>query len=115
MKALVTLTNKELESSSGTTAEWKSTFTKTKNLLTKMLKGFGCTNIEINRGHFYLSGFYTAPSGQIYYISMSDFRDFGGIKNMLVRTAKSYKDYSGGGNNWVSIANIEEEIQRFTK
>jgi hypothetical protein len=62
----------------------------------------------MNRGHFYLSGFFTKGE-KIFYFSLSDVRgsDFvlgsGGDLDLLYRTAKHYKDWSGGTNCYVII------------
>lgn len=114
MEALVKLTSKGLQSSSGLTQEWKTTYTKTSGLLKKLFTKMGCANIKLTRGHFYLSGFLTAPNGEIFYINLSSF-DMFGIENMLIRTAKDYKDFTGGSNNYVSINNIEEDLKRIIK
>lgn len=67
------------------------------SFIKKTLKDRGCTEIKISKGHMYFSGFFTAPSGQIYYISWHDGND-----TYLVRTAKDYKDFRGGTNQWFS-------------
>ena len=83
-------------------SEFKSFFRKEKNRLKKILEARGCTKIELDYGFYYFSGFFTASSGQIYYLSCSDVRHFGYDK-LLIRTAKSYKDYSGGSNQYCGI------------
>lgn len=107
MKKSLALLRKGFESSSGTTPEFL-TFVRTfKNEFTKLLQAKGCTNIEIGKGHFYVSGFCTSPTGQPYYFSISDVRMFSegnGIwGSLLYRTAKDYKDYTGGYNQYVRI------------
>lgn len=82
--------------------EFKTWVRKEFNRLKKILTEKGCTNIELNYGFYYFSGFFTAPSGQIYYISCSDVRHFI-YDRLLIRTAKHYKDFTGGSNNYVSI------------
>jgi hypothetical protein len=70
------------------------------NRLKKILTEKNCTNIQLNYGFYYFSGFFTAPSGQIYYISCSDVRHES-YNRLLIRTAKSYSDFTGGQNNFV--------------
>ena len=52
--------------------DFKEFFRKEKNRLSKILKEKGCTKIEMGYGFYYFSGFFTAPSGQVYYFSCSD-------------------------------------------
>lgn len=84
---------------------FKAFFRKEKKRLTEILTQKGCTKIELNYGFYYFSGFFTAPSGQVYYISCSDTRHFG-YKRLLIRTAKNYSDFSGGSNQY---SNIDKE------
>jgi hypothetical protein len=69
-----------------------------KNLkkLEKQLIEKGCTNIDFRINFNYVTGFLTAPSGQIWYISSQD----ADLKRYFYRTAKSYSDYTGGTNIW---------------
>ena len=83
-------------------SEFKSFFRKEKNRLKKILEARGCTKIELDYGFYYFSGFFTAPSGQIYYLSCSDVRHFG-YNKLLIRTAKHYKDWTGGMNQYCGI------------
>lgn len=89
------------QSSSGTTLEFKSFATSFKNDFKKELKSVGATDIKFSVGHFYISGFYTLE-GQAYYFSISDVRFFP-EERLLYRTAKDYKDFSGGTNRYVKI------------
>lgn len=57
MKKSLRLLRKGFESSSGTTPQFLSFYRTFKNELTKILTVKGCTNIEIGKGHFYVSGF----------------------------------------------------------
>ena len=82
--------------------DFKSFFRKEKNRLTKILKEKGCTKIELNYGFYYFSGFFTSSTGQVYYLSCSDVRHWGYDK-LLIRTAKDYKDFSGGSNQYCGV------------
>jgi len=81
---------------------------------------FQATKIDVHRGHFELSGFFTVPEyhgdehpgysecimpEQIWYFSIGDIR--WNKQTMLLRTAKDYKDYTGGRNQEVSLASSE--------
>ena len=60
-------------------------------------------DIVFSVGHFYISGFFTVGrTGQIYYFSISDVRDYINPQ-LLVRTAEDYKDYTGGHNQYVQL------------
>jgi len=90
------------ESSSVKTPEFKSFARDFKREFTQELKSIDATNIKFSVGHFYVSGFFTSKTGQVYYFSLSDVR---GCPNQLMyRTAKDYKDYTGGMNQWTNIS-----------
>jgi len=99
------------ESSSDTTPKFKTFYSTFKSEFTKELKSKGATDIKFSRGHFYVSGFCTI-NGQVWYFSLSDVRgmEYGLAMNpsscmnkLLYRTAKDYKDYTGGGNQYATI------------
>ena len=81
--------------------DFKDFFKREKRRLTLIFKQKGCTDIKMDYGFYYFSGFFTAPSGQIYYFSASDIRHVE-YKRLLIRTAKSYTDYTGGQNQYVN-------------
>lgn len=96
------------ESSSGTTPEFKAFYQTFKREFTKELMSIGATNVQMNRGHFYVSGFFTSATGQIYYFSLPDVRGMNLMMDdhwgkLLYRTAESYKDFTGGMNQYVRI------------
>lgn len=88
-------------------SEFKSWFRKEKKRITNILASNGCSEIKLDYGFYYFSGFFTSKSGQVYYISCSDVRHFG-YKQLLYRTAKNYKDYSGGCNQYIDINKLNE-------
>jgi hypothetical protein len=69
----------------------------------------GCSNLVINNGHFYISGFFTAVSGQIWWFRLEDLR---WSPTFLIRTAESYTDYTGGSNQYVNLDNFVESFKR---
>ena len=91
-------------------ADFKSFFRKQKKRISAILTERGCTNIELDYGFYYFSGFFTAPSGQIYYLSSSDVRHFG-YDRLLIRTAKHYKDWTGGSNQYCGVD--DESLKNF--
>lgn len=111
MQATNKLLNKGFESSSGTTPEFALFFRVFKKDFTKELMSIGATNIVFNKGHFSITGFFTVDA-QTMYFSMSDVREisyarttnpFTCFNKLMYRTAKDYKDFSGGQNLYVYI------------
>lgn len=90
--------------------DFKDFFKREKTRLTKIFKEKGCTDIQMNYGFYYFSGFFTSPSGQPYYFSCFDVRHFN-YDRLLIRTAKHYQDYSGGSNQYCGIS--KEELIKF--
>lgn len=83
------------------------TFSK---MIREQLKEVDGVNYTQNTGHYYISGFFTVNE-QPYYISISDVRHFPS-DNMLIRTAKDYKDFTGGTNHYIKIQdNMFKDIQ----
>lgn len=75
----------------------------------KEVEKIGGENVEIKGGHYYLCGFFTL-NNQPYYISISDVRHCK-IKNILIRTAKHYKDFTGGINRFIELKpNLFENV-----
>ena len=108
MKNSIKILQQGFESSSGLTPEFQQFFRTFKKEFTKELESVGATNVQISRGHFYVSGFCTID-GQVWYFSLSDVRGMEYCLNqtcmgkLLYRTAKDYKDYTGGQNRYASI------------
>lgn len=87
-----------------------------KNMIKKELKNLNCVDIKIKENYNYFSGFFTSQKGKVYYLSSGDYRLK--PKSFLIRTAKDYKDFSGGHNNYISILendldNLKENLFRF--
>ena len=73
-----------------------------KSMINEQLKLVGGTNYKQNNGHYYISGFFTVGE-QVYYINFSDVRYNNGSTTLLIRTAKDYKDFTGGTNHYIEI------------
>ena len=91
------------------TKQFNDFFEDFKKSFTNQLKRVYATDIEFSKGHFGLSGFFTVL-GEWYYFSLSDVRQnfnprYGDEPQLLIRTAKSNTDYSGGMNRYVDIKN----------
>ena len=78
--------------------EFARTFSK---MVREQLKQVSGTDYKQSTGHYYISGFFTVGE-QPYYISISDVRYFN-INNILIRTAKDYRDFTGGSNHYINI------------
>jgi hypothetical protein len=108
MKKAIQMLQAGFESSSGLTPEFAQFYRTFKSEFTKELKSQGATDIVFNRGHFYVSGFCTI-NGQAWYFSLSDVRGMEYCLNqscmgkLLYRTAKNYKDFTGGQNRYATI------------
>ena len=83
-------------------------YSKEKSIVKKALKNAGFENIKISNGFYYFSGFAT-KNEQVIYFSIPDVRHkraFGPSDNdVLIRTAKDYKDFTGGGNGFSKLEN----------
>jgi len=86
--------------------DFKDFFKREKRRITTNLKAMGCTNVKLDYGFYYFYGFFTSKSGQVYYISCSDVRHWG-YSQLLYRTAKDYKDWTGGSNQYVGTGRGE--------
>ena len=107
MKKTFELLQAGFQSSTGTTPEFKSFVSVFKREFKKLLQNFNATQIKINKGHFYISGFFKVDN-QWFYFSLSDVRSFQAGSthwgSLLVRTAKDAKDFTGGKNEYVVIS-----------
>jgi hypothetical protein len=72
---------------------------------------FGCKLVDLHRGHYDLSGF-VEYAGRFAYFSISDVRHFPGDwhENILIRTAKSARDYTGGSNGRTTLEKFGQDI-----
>lgn len=87
--------------------DFKDFFKREKRRITRNLKELGCSNFKFDYGFYYFYGFFTSKSGQIYYLSCSDVRHWG-YNQLLYRTAKHYKDWTGGGNQYIDTNKLKE-------
>ena len=103
MEKTLRLLDQKFESSSGLTKQFDFFFKVVRRELKEELeKNIGIVDFEMHRGHFYFSGFFTTLKNRHYYFYISDVRYFK-EKRMLIRTAKDYKDFTGGPNNYIGI------------
>ena len=72
--------------------------------INKIKKLFPEDKVEMTKGYHFISGFITLKDGRILYMSAQDERyDKDTYTKMLVRSAKSTKDYTGGSNNFFNL------------
>ena len=69
------------------------------------LKKVGAELRDFNTGHFYLSGFFY-KGDKCFYFSWHN-----GDKNLMFRTAKDMKDYTGDSNCWIGLERSFEEMR----
>ena len=101
MNKIITELNQEFQSSCCKTQQYLSYHRMFKREFKKLLSPY-CDEIEISKpNHFDISGFFRLKDNRIFYISISDLR--WSKDSMLVRTAKDFKDYSGGSNRFVKL------------
>lgn len=101
MDKFIGIVSQGVESSSTSTPQWEMIFREFKKEFLRELKVVKAKKPVFNKGHFYISGFFTKDK-QIYYFSISDVRYFG-VSKLLIRTAKDYNDFTGGRNNEITI------------
>ena len=108
MQKTVSALKQEFVSSSGLTPQFAGFYRLFKREFSKALrKTFDITEIRMSRGHFYISGFFRLADGRIWYFSLGDVR-WGAFRDrLLIRTAKSFEDYTGGANNFVEVGDME--------
>jgi len=73
----------------------------------------GASLVNVSKGHYGLSGF-VQRGDKFVYFSISDVRHFpeDWHKNILVRTAKSEKDYTGGSNGYTTLERFSDAMNR---
>lgn len=93
--------------------DFKSFNIKFKNAIKKQLpEGFEIH--EWIEGHYCCSAVIKTPSGNFIYISIGDVRFCINewFENILYRTMKSEKDWTGGRNHYASFFNLGEAIKK---
>jgi hypothetical protein len=110
--ALSQFLNREFQSSTTQTDEFKEFARNYK----KALKGHlpkGTKIVSYNRGHFCISGF-VSDGEKFVYFSCADVRFFPNAwaKNILVRTAKDTKDFTGGINHYTTLEEFGRAVEK---
>ena len=101
MNKAIRATQQHFESSSSRTPEYLVWHRLFKREFTKFLKSKGAVHIVIGKpNHFDMSGFFTLGN-TVWYFRIEDIR--WSKESMLIRTARSYEDFTGGMNQYVSM------------
>lgn len=103
MENTIKLLQQEFIGSCGKTTQYIQFHKTFKKDITKILKPY-CSIIKIYKpNHFGGSGFFELKNKNIYYFSLRDLS--AGKKDMLIRTAKDFNDFTGGTNNFICFNN----------
>ena len=93
-----------------TSQDFKQFAREFKSMINEELKSVGGVEYKQSVGHYYISGFFKVDE-QPYYISISDVRYNNPYSiNLLIRTAKDYKDFHGGNNHYINFMDLEGDI-----
>ncbi len=91
------------ESSSGRTSQYLEFHRVFKKEFSTLLKPY-IQKIEVSEpNHFDVSGFFEMKDGRVFYFNIGDLR--WDKDSMLIRSAKGFKDYTGGRNNGIRVDN----------
>lgn len=96
-----------------TSDDYKSFQRKYKNFIKKVCEENNMELVKFNPNHYEFSAF-VKKDDKFVYISISDVRYFKNAwyNRILVRTAKSEKDYTGGFNNYTSLPLLETTLTK---
>jgi hypothetical protein len=92
---------------------YKAWFRAEKARLTKALKSIGCTNLVFDCQYYYFTAYFTDANDKMWYMNSGDVRgvqdDTYGyrLNQFMYRTVTSYKDTTGGGNQWQDAKDLE--------
>ena len=91
-----------------TSDDFKKFAREFKSMINEELKAVGGTDYQQSKGtHYYVSGFFKVGE-QAYYISIPDVRYENPNRiNLLIRTAKDYRDFTGGTNHYIDFMEHE--------
>ena len=94
--------------------DYKTFQNKYINYLRSICKDNGWQLINVGRNHYTFSAFITDNENHFIYLSISDVRFFQNewFNHVLIRTAKSEKDYTGGSNKYYSLPVLQFAIHQ---
>ena len=101
----------EFSSGGQTGGDYKKFETKLRGVIKSAAEEIDAKLVDFSRNHYECSAF-VERDDKFAYISISDVRHFkdNWIDNILVRTAKGTKDYTGGRNNRTTLVNLSEKL-----
>jgi hypothetical protein len=111
-KCIELIKNGKFENERGETSKMSIQFVNAFRKSIKESLGYGLDNMDIRAGHYYMSGFFQLTDKRIFYVSCSDIRFFP-FDNILIRTAKDFKDYTGGSNNYILTNDFSNGLRRY--
>jgi hypothetical protein len=93
--------------------DFKSFNTKYRNAIKKLLPD-GYEIHSWSRGHYECSAVIKGSNGRFIYMRIGDVRHFPNewVDNILVRTMKHDKDWTGGANHYTDLINFAKDIQK---
>jgi hypothetical protein len=106
----------EFRSSTTKTPEFKAFAKDFKAAIkTKLLPGIDLAKYSV--GHFYVTGFIQNKEGKIVYFSVPDVRyqQEGWFERIMVRTARTLEDYSGGQNHFIKFNDFGDAVHKLMK
>lgn len=97
-----------------TTKEYDTFQTKYINYLRSLCRENGWTLMKPLKGHYEFSVFIQDQNGYFVYFAISDVRFWQDqwYNHILIRSAKSAKDYHGGHNQYTDLPDAAKNIQR---
>lgn len=112
IKTLKPYLNRTIEDwGSVTSKDYESFQRKYRNHLKKVCEANGMELVRFNPNHYEFSAFVKKDDKYVY-ISISDVRYFRNAwyNNILIRTAKHERDYTGGWNRYTSLPLLENSL-----
>ena len=102
MEKTIGLIKEHFESSSNRTPQYLTAHRTFKREFTKLLKELEVLELDISKpNHFDMSGFFRTKANKVFWFRIEDLR--WSKDNMLIRTAKDFKDYTGGTNQFIDL------------
>lgn len=105
--------NYEFSTGCYTGEDYKQFERKYINYLKSLCNENGWEFVRALKNHYEFSAFFKA-NGQYVYFSIDDVRYWNNewYNNILIRTAKDDKDYTGGYNNYTSLPSLTDNVNR---
>ena len=106
--------NHEFSTGCYTGEDYKSFQRKYINYLRTLCKENGWELLVSSKGHYWFSVFIRSPEGNYIYVSIPDVRFWKNqwYNHILIRCARSEKDYHGYGNNYTHLIDLAQTAQR---